>query len=277
MTGRLKLALAAAIAAALGAIAATIWVGASVREETVVARPYEDGLRHDAERHARAALGLSVRLLPLGDAPEAGAGPIDFELADRAGRPLEDAAVRIELSRPETSRGERSAEARSQGGGRFSADLGFPEAGPWDVRFDVAVGRGGDRVRLERRVVARAACDLGTGPCTRPLPGGGDVTLELSPRPLRTMRDLAVRAELRGPGAPTPGTTVAISFTMRDMDMGRNEVALTRAAAPGSGPHVGTAVLVRCPSGRGDWFADVRVSRPGEPPETARFRLTVAE
>ena len=59
---RIELAIAAGSAAALGAVVVTVWVGASVREDTVVAHPYEDGLRQDAERHARAALGLAVSL-----------------------------------------------------------------------------------------------------------------------------------------------------------------------------------------------------------------------
>jgi nitrogen fixation protein FixH len=253
--------------AGLGAIVATVVVGARVREETVVARPYEDGLRHDAERGARAALGLEVRLAP----PEAGEGPIAFELIDGAGRPVDDGAVTLELSRPDTSRDMRAAAARAGGSGRWSAALAFPAAGPWDVRFDVA--RGGDRVRLERRVQVQAPCDLGAGPCTRPLAGGGEVTLELSPRPLAPMRELAVAASLRGvPGAE--GAAVAVSFAMPGMDMGRNEA---RLAPAGAGRHAGRAVLVRCPSGRGDWTAEVRVERPGAPAGTARFRLAVRE
>jgi nitrogen fixation protein FixH len=248
---------------------ATVVVGARVREETVVARPYEDGLRHDAERGARAALGLEVRLA--GAAPEAGEGPIAFELIDGAGRPVDDAAVTLELSRPDTSRDTRAAAARAGGSGRWSAALAFPAAGPWDVRFDVV--RGGDRVRLERRVHVQAPCDLGAGPCTRPLEGGGEVTLELSPRPLAPMRELAVAARVRGaPGAE--GAAVAVSFAMAGMDMGPNEV---RLAPAGGGRHAGKAVLVRCPSGREEWTAEVRVERPGAPARTARFRLAVRE
>ncbi len=196
---RFGIAIGAGIAAAVGAIAATVWVGVSVREDTVVAHPYEDGLRQDAERHARAALGLAVSLPGL---PDAGAGPIAFELRDRAGKPVDDAQVAVELSRPDTSRGERAAPARPLGGGRWTADLAFPEPGPWDVRFDVT--RGKDRVRLERRVGVRAACDLGAGPCARALEGGGEIVLDLSPRPLRTMAELTVRVQVRGPPLPGP-------------------------------------------------------------------------
>jgi hypothetical protein len=166
-----NIALAGAVAAGLGAIAATVWVGAQVREETVVARPYEEGLRH--------------------------------------------------------------------GTGKSAA----------------------------------AACDLGAGPCTRALEGGGEVTLELSPRPLRTMRELVVSADLRG-AASGEGSAVAVSFEMAGMEMGRNEA---RLEASGGGRHAGKAVLVRCPSGRSDWTAEVRVGGRGAPARTARFQLTVQE
>ncbi len=243
----MKMVLLLAVATVLALVVATVVVGSKVREETVVARPYEDGLRQDAERAARAALGLAVRVDD--EAPRAGAGPLVFRLSDRQGRPLERARVTVELSRPATSRGEVRAEARETAPGRYEAELTFPSAGPWDVRFDVLVGA--DRVRLERRL-----------------------------RPLRTMRELAVRAVVRRPDPPElrwrswdPPLEVAVAFSMPGMEMGTNRVAL---AATRDG-FAGTAVLVRCPSGRRAWVADVTVAVRGAAPRTARFPLTVAE
>jgi nitrogen fixation protein FixH len=267
---RLNVALGIAVAAGLGAVGGTIWVGAHVREETVVANPYEEGLRQDVDRRARAALGLAVSLP--GEPLEAGAAPLVLVLADRAG-PVDGARVTVELSRPETSRDPRSAPARPAGNGRYVADLAFPAAGDWDVRFDVA--RGADRVRLERRVVVRPACDLSAGPCARPLEGGDEVVLDFAPRPLRAMQDLAVRVEVRATGRATPAVEgVVLSFLMPGMDMGENRVALAPVAA---GAWQGKAVLVRCPSGRSDWVVQVDVAGAGAPPRTARFALTLAE
>ncbi len=267
MSGKVKLALLAAIAAGLGAVVATIWIGASVREETVVARPYEEGLRHDADGRARAALGLAVALED--EAPEAGVSPLAFSVRDRDGRPVEDAAVSVEASRPETSRGARSVPARAEGAGRYTADLTLPEPGPWDLRFDVR--RGEDRVRLERRVAAVPPCDLQAGPCLRPLPGGGDVALELWPRPPRAMTDLAVRVVVRGAPAVSGA---GVSWSMRGMNMGENR---SRLAPAGEGRFEGKAVLVRCPSGARAWLADVELTAPGAPPRTVRFPVTLAE
>jgi nitrogen fixation protein FixH len=271
-----RLSLGIVVTLVFAAIGATVFVGSKVREETVVERPYEEGLHHDAERHARAALGLAVALEE--ESPDAGASPLSFRISDREGRPFAGARVTVEVSLPDTSRGEVRAQAREVAPGRYAADVALPSQGPWDLRFVVV--RGGDRVRLERRVVAVAPCDLGNGPCTRPLPDGARVTLELGPRPLRTMRDLQVRVDVRWPSHPervresvARPIDLAVDFSMPGMEMGQNRARLeaTRDGWQGS------AVLVRCPSGRRGWLAEVTVATRDGTREVARFPLTVVE
>jgi nitrogen fixation protein FixH len=63
-------------------------------------------------------------------------------LTDRAGRPLDGAAVTVEARH-----GARAAEPvggvlRSDGGGRYAAELPLARPGLWELRFDVR--RGGD-------------------------------------------------------------------------------------------------------------------------------------
>lgn len=178
-------ALAVVVVAGLGAVGATVAVGSSVREQTVVANPYEAGLHH-------------------GDAVAA----------------------------------QRAA-------GR--AQAGTPAVAP--------------------------ACDLAVGPCAQHA-GVWEVTLDLGPRPPRTMAELAAVVELRRGGLPVEGATVLLSFEMRGMSMGENRRALTGA---GGGRYAGTAVLVRCPSGRKDWVATVAVGAEGTPAAAARFELRVEE
>lgn len=178
-----ELALFAVVAAGLGAVGATIAVGSAVREETVVANPYEAGLHH---REAVAA--------------------------------------------------------RAVGGG----GAGAPAATP---------------------------CDAAATPCTRAA-GAWEVTLELGPRPLRTMADLSAAVELRRAGAPVDGASVLLAFDMRGMSMGPNRRLLVAA---GKGRYEGKAVLVRCPSGRKDWVATVAIEAPGQPAATATFDFRVSE
>jgi nitrogen fixation protein FixH len=137
--------LVAAVAAVIGA---TIWVGARTFEGTVVANPYDAAARFDAERHHAAALGWRLSLD--GAALHVGAAPLRFALADRTGAPLGGAAAQVRISRPGTARLDRAAPAREEGGGRYAADLAFPEPGLWDVT--VTASRGGARLSVERRV-----------------------------------------------------------------------------------------------------------------------------
>ncbi len=183
----MKFLLAAVAAAVLAAIAATVYLGARLREETVVPDPYEAGLRWDAEH----------------------------------GHPLTPT---------------------------------FSPAG--------AGGRGSES----------APCDLSAGPCARAA-GSLDVTLEIAPHPIRAMTDLRLAARVREGGRPVDGAEVTVSFAMRGMFMGENRASL---APEGAGSYAGKAVLVRCPSGRGDWSAEVRVTRPGTPPASAAFDVRVA-
>jgi hypothetical protein len=119
---------------------------------------------------------------------------------------------------------------------------------------------------------AAAPCDLGSAACSGPLAGGGEVRVELAPRPLFTMRELAVLVDL-GPDAPA-GAGVSVAFSMPGMAMGENR---SRLARTGPGRFEGKAVLVHCPSGRRAWIADVEVASPGAAARGARFPLTVGE
>jgi nitrogen fixation protein FixH len=263
----LKVTLAACVAAVAGIIALTIWVGARVKEDTVVSNPYEEGLRYDADRRARRALGWDVALSP--GPVAAGPATIAFDVRDGAA-PVPGASVSVRVGRPDTSRGVATVEAREVGEGRYAADVVLSAAGPWVLRFDVK--QGGRRLAIEKVVEVATPCDLAAGPCTRALPGGAEVKLELGPRPLRTMADLDVAVDVRAGGASVDGAAVSVAFSMRGMDMGPN----ARALAPrGGGRYGGKAVLVRCPSGRRDWSAEVAVARPGAAPEVARFDLEV--
>jgi ligand-binding sensor protein len=87
------------------------------------------------------------------------------------------------------------------------------------------------------------------------------------------MVELAAVIELRLEGAPAEGRTVFLSFDMRDMSMGENRIQLTDA---GGGRYAGKAVLVRCPSGRKDWFATVVVGGQAAV-AVARFDFRVEE
>jgi nitrogen fixation protein FixH len=264
----LAVTVAVAVTGAIGAVVATLWVGSQVREDTVVAHPYEDGLRQQEDRAARARLRWEVRLAPT-EAP----GVLAFSVLDGDGRPLDGAEVEVSASRPDTSRGGLTAKAAPAGGGRWVAPLELP-GGDWLLAFDVR--RGGDHLRIERAGQAAPPCQLGEGPCTRPLPGlpAAEVTLELGPRPLRAMVALAAVATVRAAGAPLDGAAVKVALSMPGMAMGENVASL---APDAPGRYQGRVTVVRCMSGRKDWQVEVSVAAPGAAPRTVRFPFTVGE
>lgn len=254
----MKIVLALLSAVILAVIAVTIYVGSMVAEPTVVTDPYEHGLRYDHDRAVRARLGFRAAIDPAGLRP--GGEVLGFRLVDKAGQPVEGAAVQVAVTRPAGGGGDRRGVARALGDGRYQAPVGFEGPGFWDVRLDVK--RGDDLVGLVQQVRVEAAgagaCDLAAGPCTSEV-GGLTISLDLG-RALVTMKDLPIAVEVRRAGFPAEGAVVEVAFAMKEMNMGENRVALVAA---GAGRYLGMGVLVRCGSGRKDWIASVTVRPAG--------------
>jgi len=100
-------------------------------------------------------------------------------------------------------------------------------------------------------------CDAHKGECSQSL-GDTTVSLEISPRPVKAMQDLVFKVSIEG-AAPT--NHPHIDLGMPAMKMGPNQVALKPT---GPGTYEGTGVIVRCPSGKRTWFADVIIPESGE-------------
>jgi nitrogen fixation protein FixH len=270
----MKAFIAAVTVTVLALIVGTIWLGAHLMEPTVVKDPYEHGLHHDQERHDRERLGWHARFDPA--SLRAGGAAVGFQLLDGQGAPLDGAAIEVALTRPAGGGEPRAGRARALGQGRYQLDAGFAAPGFWDVRLDVA--RGAEvaglvqQVRVEATAAGPAACDLAAAPCTAEA-GGLQVTLDLG-RTLATMKELPASVTVRRGGAPVDGAAVEVAFAMKDMNMGENRVALSAA---GPGRFTGTAILVRCVSGKRDWIASVTVRLPGAAPASVQLPFAVAE
>jgi hypothetical protein len=110
-----------------------------------------------------------------------------------------------------------------------------------------------------------ANCDIQAGACVQPL-GGGRVTLEVLPRPVTAMADLTIKVRLEN---LSPVGEPDVDLGMPGMNMGPNHVTLEKTA---EGNYSGSGVIVRCPSGRTLWQADVTIPGAG----TAAFIFHVA-
>jgi hypothetical protein len=100
-------------------------------------------------------------------------------------------------------------------------------------------------------------CDAHKGACSQSL-GDINISLEITPRPVKAMQDLVFKVSIEG---AAPADHPRIDLGMPAMKMGPNQVALKPT---GPGTYEGTGVIVRCPSGKRTWFANVIVPQSGE-------------
>ena len=103
---------------------------------------------------------------------------------------------------------------------------------------------------------SRVECDIHTGPCIAAVTDT-EVSLEISPKPVRAMQDLTFTVSFVGKKV---GATPYIDLGMPGMNMGRNRVSLKPT---GESVFEGRGVIVRCPSGRRTWKATVTAPNLG--------------
>lgn len=99
------------------------------------------------------------------------------------------------------------------------------------------------------------ACDLAAAPCTARFPGGGTVTLDVTPRGIPPVVPLRLAVAIEG----LPQGPVQVDFAGVDMDMGYNRPSL---AAAGPGLYRGEGMLPICVRARMDWEARVLIATP---------------
>lgn len=120
----------------------------------------------------------------------------------------------------------------------------------------LAGGGGGDDVA----VLTPEICDLNEGPCSIRHPDGGEVSLEITPRPVPMLRELELQLEYRGPGSPDP-EWVELDFAGVEMYMGYQRPRLERV---GPGAYAGTTTLPICTTEAMTWAATVLPEGNGE-------------
>jgi len=113
-------------------------------------------------------------------------------------------------------------------------------------------------------------CDIDRGPCEKTGPGDLRVRLELGPRPVKAMTDLEVTVSAWRGALPLADRSAEVSFQMPGMYMGENRA---RLVAVGGGLYRGKGLLVRCPTGKRVWSAEVALAPP-EPATAAPFQAT---
>jgi uncharacterized GH25 family protein len=102
----------------------------------------------------------------------------------------------------------------------------------------------------------RADCDIQRGPCVRMAGPGTEVIFDITPRPVRAMTELLFTVTITKNGRPVSGADVILDLTMPGMIMGENSPRLSKEK---NGRYAGKGVIVRCPSGKKVWKAQIAV------------------
>lgn len=103
-----------------------------------------------------------------------------------------------------------------------------------------------------QRLPVVADCSLSTAGCPAPLPGGGEVRLEITPRPIALMRPLQVTARVAG----QQPAALWVDIVGINMEMGLNRAQLLPSKAMDSpGVWAGELLLPLCSERRMQWEA----------------------
>jgi hypothetical protein len=100
-------------------------------------------------------------------------------------------------------------------------------------------------------------CRIDAGSCVKTAEGLS-VILDITPKPLKVMRDLTFLVTVTDRGKPVTDASVQIDLTMPGMFMGKNVVRLSHRA---DGVYEGKGVIIRCPSGEKIWQASVTIQQ----------------
>ncbi len=105
-----------------------------------------------------------------------------------------------------------------------------------------------------------ADCDINRGVCLKRI-GDVEVVLDITPRPVSSMKELTFFLKLKGVEVDVLPKRVLLELTMPGMEMGKNQVILE---SKGKGIYKGRGTIVRCPSGKRLWRAGIWLPGVGE-------------
>lgn len=117
------------------------------------------------------------------------------------------------------------------------------------IVFLSACEKNGEEVKID--------CDIHEGYCSKTV-DNISVIFDCSPKPVKSMSEINFSVTLKEKDKPVQDASVDIYLTMPGMFMGENRILLVHKE---NGRYEGRGVIVRCPSGKRIWKADVIIGR----------------
>lgn len=102
------------------------------------------------------------------------------------------------------------------------------------------------------RIAPDKSCDLQKTACRLKLPDGGDVTLDIQPRPIPLVQNINIKVNTNAVEAEA----ISVDFKGTTMNMGPNNVMLKASTA---GLYSGKGMLPVCIRNSMEWQADVYI------------------
>ena len=102
-------------------------------------------------------------------------------------------------------------------------------------------------------------CDIQKGACIKKLSGDIVAEFDITPKPVKTMTPETFIVRLKKSGTPVRDAAVTLDLRMLGMQMGVNKTVLPHKK---DGTYEGSAIIVRCPSGRKIWGAYISADIP---------------
>jgi hypothetical protein len=99
-------------------------------------------------------------------------------------------------------------------------------------------------------------CDIQHQPCIQQV-SGTSVLFDIQPKPVKAMKNLIFEVKVKDMDLAEPPV---IDLGMPGMEMGPNHVKMKMIAA---GVYQGTGIIVRCPSGKTIWQANINLPGKG--------------
>jgi hypothetical protein len=105
-------------------------------------------------------------------------------------------------------------------------------------------------------ICSAVECEVSHGACIA-VSGNTMATLDISPKPVKAMKELFFRVTIKGTKIKAP---LLLVLSMPGMYMGRNEVLLKQVP---DGSFIGSGIIPRCPTGKKLWQADIAIPGSG--------------
>ncbi|HEY4744134.1 MAG TPA: FixH family protein [Desulfuromonadaceae bacterium] len=140
-----KLLIAIIAVMVLAIVGASIWIGITLREDTVVEHPYDEGLKYDAIQKKYADLGWKVVSPPSLNKRQR----LDVWVYDKNGAPLEGVTVDFVIKRIARSDAKRYRAVQAERG-RYGAQVDFSAPGYWELKVNVT--RGNDTLSFDNKM-----------------------------------------------------------------------------------------------------------------------------